>query len=60
MRRVFAISLLALCLSTPAIAGEIPFPPAPPSCKENCTAPSTSPVPQIVIDLVLSLIALRP
>lgn len=63
MRRLLAISLLGLCLSTPVLAGDVPFPPVPPAppCAENCKgAPTSSPVPQIVIDLVLSLITFRP
>lgn len=62
MKRVIAVSLLVLCLSAHASAGEVPFPPAPPSCQQApCPQSSTlSPIPPIVIDLVLSLITFRP
>jgi len=60
MKRLLALSLLAVSLSAPARAGDIPFPGKqdPPPCTENCTAPTIE-IPIIVIDLALMLITLR-
>lgn len=58
MRRILAVSLLALCVSTLAKAGEVPFPPLPP-CTENCSSTSRE-LPDYVINLALILITLKP
>lgn len=64
MRRMLAISLLTLCLSTSAFAGDVPSPgkQPPPPCTENCTTTTTSSATttDIVIEIVSLLIALRP
>lgn len=63
MKRLTAISLLALCLSTPALAGDVPFPgkqPTPvPPCTENCTTTSTTTAPtltELAIEFLMSVI----
>lgn len=57
MKRLLAISLLALSLSTVALAGEVPSPPAPPTCTENCPqSTTTTTVTTVVIEIVLLLI----
>lgn len=62
MKRLFAIALLGLYVAIPVSGGEVPFPPkAPPSCTtEPCPqASTTSPIPGVVVDLVLMLISRR-
>lgn len=63
MKKILAPTLLIIFLCSTALAGDVPFPPVPPvpPCTENCIRSVTvSPIPPIIIDLVLSLIALRP
>lgn len=55
MKRTIALLLLLGVFSVPALAGDVPFPPAPP-CKENCgQSAASSPIPAWVILLVVSL-----
>lgn len=63
MKRLLAVSLLALSLSTSVLAGDIPFPgKEPPPCTQNCSEPTTSPepIPAFIIGVALTLITLRP
>lgn len=68
MKRLIAVSLLALCLSSTTLAGDVPFPgkqePPPPPCTENCTSaattPDTSALDEIIIEIVLTLSTLLP
>lgn len=63
MKRMLAVSLMALSLSSSALAGDIPFPgKQDPPCTQNCAAPTASPepIPAFVIEIFLSLITLRP
>lgn len=59
MKRLLALSLLAVSLSTSVRAGDIPFPGKtdPPPCTTNC---ATTTVDPIIIEIVLRLITLRP
>lgn len=57
MKKLIAISLLAISLSTTVKAGDVPFPPAPPC--QACKGASSSPVPPFVIQIVLSVLASR-
>lgn len=61
MKRLLAISLLALSLSTVTLAGEVPFPPLPPPCTENCTqsAPTLTPLEILIIEIAVSVITKR-
>jgi hypothetical protein len=57
MKKLFAAALLALSLSAPLIAGDVPFP-TPPPCRD-CNSASTTPVPAAIVALVLTLLASR-
>lgn len=64
MRKLFASLLLAVSLSVSVLAdpnpGDVPFPPAPPPCQQNCTgAAVSSPVPPLVVRLVLAILTSR-
>jgi hypothetical protein len=58
MKRALPVLLLVCALAAPVIAGDIPIPPAPPSCTENCPkqATSSSPIPPEIILLLITLI----
>lgn len=63
MRRMLAVSLLALSVCSTVLGGDVPFPgKEDPPCTQNCAAPTTEPepLPEIVIEIVLSLTALLP
>lgn len=60
MRKALAISLLALSLSATVRAGEVPFPPLPPPCTENCSSSSTTTLPTLTYELIVKLITSRP
>ena len=57
MRKVLAISLLAISLSTSVRAGEVPF---PPRCTENCGTSSTVTLPILTVELIVKVITSRP
>lgn len=61
MKRLLAVSLLALSVFSVALAGEVPSPPLPPPCTENCTqsTSTTNTTTSVLIELVLSLLTKR-
>lgn len=58
MKRSLPVLVLVCLLAVPVLAGDIPIPPAPPPCTENCPQQATtaSPIPLTVLALLLKLI----
>lgn len=61
MKRALPILLSVCLLAVPALAGDIPIPPLPPPCTENCTnstaSTSTSTIPYELLVLLLTKLA---
>jgi len=60
MKKIVLVALLVTLSACAVFAGEIPIGPTPPppACTENCTqstTQSTSPIPLIVLELLIKL-----
>lgn len=65
MKRMLAVSLLALSLCPSVSAGDVPSPgKQDPPCTQNCSATTgetePEPLPEIIIEIVLGLTTLLP
>lgn len=53
--KALLLAVVLLCAPVAVLAGDIPIPPAPPNCTENCRQASSSPMPlktQILLALL--------
>jgi hypothetical protein len=59
MKKLLCAALLALCVSTPLMAGDVPFPPEPPPppCRQDCGNGLTSTtITSVIVKGVLAIL----